>query len=392
MAKIRVGIVGVGNCASSLVQGIEYYAKARSDERVPGLMHVDVGPYHVSDIEFTCAFDVDTNKVGLDLAEAIWVEPNNTTKFADVPATGLKVSRGHTYDGLGQFYKEIVTESELPPVDVAKMLRDTKTDVLINYLPVGSEQAARFYAEQALEAGVAFINCMPVFIATNEDWAQRFTKHNIPIIGDDIKSQLGATISHRVLSKLFEDRGVVIDHTYQLNFGGNMDFKNMLERERLKSKKISKTQSVTSQIHGGIDAEDIHIGPSDHVPWLKDRKWAYIRIEGREFGDVPISMELKLEVWDSPNSAGVVIDAVRCAKLALDRGIGGPLLASSSYFMKSPPVQYSDSEAHDLVEAFIAGDDSEGKTNGQIRLTSNGHSEKLNGFSVEAEPAVRRRP
>jgi myo-inositol-1-phosphate synthase len=355
MAKIRVGIIGVGNCASSLVQGVEYYAKARSDERVPGLMHVDLGPYHVSDIEFTCAFDVDAAKVGLDLADAIWMEPNNTVKFSDVPPTGVKVQRGHTYDGLGQFYRGTVTESDLPPVDVAKVLRETKTDVLINYLPVGSEQAARFYAEEALEAGTAFINCMPVFIATNEDWAQRFTKRGVPIIGDDIKSQVGATISHRVLSKLFEDRGVVIDHTYQLNFGGNMDFKNMLERERLQSKKISKTQSVTSQITGGIDAEDIHIGPSDHVPWLKDRKWAYIRIEGREFGDVPISMELKLEVWDSPNSAGVVIDAVRCAKLALDRGEGGPLLAPSAYFMKSPPIQYSDEEAHTLVEAFIHG-------------------------------------
>ena len=352
--KIRVGIVGVGNCASSLVQGIEYYAKARTDERVPGLMHVDLGGYHVSDVEFSCAFDVDSAKVGLDLADAIWADPNNTIKFSDVPKTGVEVLRGHTYDGLGQFYREMVTESELPPVDVAKVLRDTETDVLVSYLPVGSEQAARFYAEMALEAGVALINCMPVFIATNEDWAARFHRHGIPIIGDDIKSQLGATISHRVLSKLFEDRGVVIDHTYQLNFGGNMDFKNMLERERLKSKKISKTQSVTSQIQGGIDAEDIHIGPSDHVPWLKDRKWAYIRIEGREFGDIPISMELKLEVWDSPNSAGVVIDALRCAKLAMDRGIGGPLLGPSAYFMKSPPVQYTDGEAHDLVEAFIA--------------------------------------
>jgi len=353
MAKVRVAIVGVGNCASSLVQGIEYYAKAREDERVPGLMHVDVGGYHVRDVEFSCAFDVDSAKVGLDLSEAIWAEPNNTVKFSDVPKLGIEVMRGHTYDGLGKFYREMVTESELPPVDVAKILRETKTDVLVSYLPVGSEQAARFYAEQALEAGVGFINCMPVFIATNEDWAARFTKHGLPIIGDDIKSQLGATISHRVLSKLFEDRGVVIDHTYQLNFGGNMDFKNMLERERLESKKISKTQSVTSQISGGIDADDIHIGPSDHVPWLKDRKWAYIRIEGREFGDIPISMELKLEVWDSPNSAGVVIDAIRCAKLALDRGIGGPLLGPSAYFMKSPPVQYTDPEAHDLVEAFI---------------------------------------
>ena len=353
MDKIRVGIIGVGNCSSSLIQGVEYYAKARTDERVPGLMHVDLGGYHVSDIEFVCAFDVDSNKVGFDLATAIWSEPNNTVKFSDVPETGVKVQRGHTYDGLGQFYRDEITESELPPVDVVKVLKDTRCDVLINYLPVGSEQAARFYAEQALEAGVGFVNCMPVFIATNEEWADRFTRKGLPIIGDDIKSQVGATISHRVLSKLFEDRGVIIDHTYQLNFGGNMDFKNMLERERLQSKKISKTQSVTSQITGGIDPEDIHIGPSDHVPWLKDRKWAYIRIEGREFGDIPISMELKLEVWDSPNSAGVVIDAVRCIKVALDRGEGGPLLAASSYFMKSPPVQYSDSEARDLVEDFI---------------------------------------
>ena len=387
MGKIRVGIIGVGNCASSLIQGIEYYAKARSDETVPGLMHVDLGPYHVSDIEFTCAFDVDANKVGLDIAEAMWQEPNNTVKFSDVPPTGVKVQRGHTYDGLGHFYRGVVTESDLPPVDVAKVLRETKTDVLINYLPVGSEQAARFYAEEALEAGTAFINCMPVFIATNEDWAQRFTKKGVPIIGDDIKSQLGATISHRVLSKLFEDRGVVIDHTYQLNFGGNMDFKNMLERERLQSKKISKTQSVTSQITGGIDAEDIHIGPSDHVPWLKDRKWAYIRIEGREFGDVPISMELKLEVWDSPNSAGVVIDAVRCAKVAMDRGIGGPLLAPSAYFMKSPPVQYSDAEAHDLVEAFIADDTVMLSPNGN----GNGNGHYSNGISLDAGSALHSR-
>jgi myo-inositol-1-phosphate synthase len=353
MGKIRVGIVGVGNCASSLVQGVEYYAKAQAEDIVPGLMHVNLGPYHVSDIEFSCAFDVDAAKVGRDLAEAIFTEPNNTIRFADVPATGIEVQRGHTYDGLGRYYRDVVTESELPPVDVAKVLRQTGTDVLINYLPVGSEQAARFYAEQALEAGVAFINCMPVFIATNEDWAARFTSKGVPIIGDDIKSQVGATITHRVLAKLFEDRGVVIDRTYQLNFGGNMDFRNMLERERLQSKKISKTQSVTSQIANGIDPDDIHIGPSDHVPWLQDRKWAYIRLEGREFGDVPISIELKLEVWDSPNSAGVVIDAVRCAKLALDRGIGGPLLGPSAYFMKSPPVQYSDDEARALVEAFI---------------------------------------
>ena len=370
MSKVRVAIAGVGNCASSLIQGVEYYAKARADERVPGLMHVNLGEYHVSDIEFTCAFDVDANKVGLDLAEAIWVEPNNTVKFSDVPKLGVEVLRGHTYDGLGEYYRGVVTESELPPCDVAKVLRDTQTDVLINYLPVGSEQAARFYAEQALEAGAAFINCMPVFIATNEEWAARFTKRGVPIIGDDIKSQIGATISHRVLSKLFEDRGAVIDHTYQLNFGGNMDFKNMLERSRLQSKKISKTQSVTSQISAGIDAEDIHIGPSDHVPWLKDRKWAYIRIEGREFGDIPVSMELKLEVWDSPNSAGVVIDAIRCAKLALDRGMGGPLIGPSAYFMKSPPVQYPDPEAHDLVEAFIHG---KSTVDTRITLNGNGH-------------------
>jgi myo-inositol-1-phosphate synthase len=383
MSKVRVGIIGVGNCASSLVQGIEYYSKARPDESVPGLMHVNLGKYHVSDIEFSCAFDVDATKVGRDLSEAIWLEPNNTVKFSDVPPLGVEVVRGHTYDGLGSFYRDVVTESELPPVDVAQVLRDTKTDVLINYLPVGSEQAARFYAECALEAGVAYINCMPVFIATSEDWAQRFTKKGVPIIGDDIKSQVGATISHRVLSKLFEDRGVVIDHTYQLNFGGNMDFRNMLDRDRLKSKKISKTQSVTSQITNGIDPEDIHIGPSDHVPWLKDRKWAYIRIEGREFGDIPISMELKLEVWDSPNSAGVVIDAVRCAKVALDRGVGGPLLAPSAYFMKSPPVQYTDGEARDLVEEFIF------ETNDVPPVESNGHR---SSFSLDAEPVVRRKP
>ena len=376
MAKVRVGIVGVGNCASSLVQGVEYYEKAQADEFVPGLMHVELGPYHVSDVEFSCAFDVDSNKVGLDLSEAIWVEPNNTIKFSDVPGSGVEVLRGHTYDGLGEFYRGVVTESSLPPVDVARVLRETQTDVLVSYLPVGSEQAARFYAEQALEAGVAFVNCMPVFIATNEEWAQRFVKKGVPIIGDDIKSQLGATISHRVLSKLFENRGVTIDHTYQLNFGGNMDFMNMLERSRLQSKKISKTQSVTSQIDNGIDKDDIHIGPSDHVPWLKDRKWAYIRIEGREFGDIPVNMELKLEVWDSPNSAGVVIDAVRCAKLALDRGIGGPLLAPSAYFMKSPPVQYTDSEAHELVEQFIIGD--HGSTNG------------LSSFSLDVDAALKR--
>ena len=364
MATARVALLGVGNCASALVQGVEYYSKAQTEEVVPGLMHVAVGPYHVSDIEFSCAFDVDSSKVGLDLSDAIWREPNNTIKFSDVPETGVVVQRGHTLDGLGRYYRDMVVESELPPVDVAKTLRDTRTDVLVNYLPVGSEEAARFYAEQAMEAGVAFVNCMPVFIATNAEWAQKFTRAGVPIIGDDIKSQVGATISHRLLSKLFEDRGVIIDHTYQLNFGGNMDFMNMLERERLQSKKISKTQSVTSQISHGIDTDDIHIGPSDHVPWLKDRKWAYIRIEGREFGDVPVNMELKLEVWDSPNSAGVVIDAVRCAKLALDRGVGGPLVAPSAYFMKSPPVQYADTEAHELVEAFIRDGEPAAATNG----------------------------
>jgi myo-inositol-1-phosphate synthase len=353
MKKVRVGIVGVGNCASSLVQGVEYYQKAQAGESVPGLMHVDLGPYHVSDIEFSSVFDVDRNKVGRDLADAIWVEPNNTIKFSDVPSSGVEVMRGHTLDGLGSYYRHAIAESERPPVDVARILQETETDVLVNYLPVGSEGAARFYARQALDAGVAFVNCMPVFIATDKEWAQLFAARGVPIIGDDIKAQIGATISHRALSKLFEDRGVVIDHTYQLNFGGNMDFMNMLEKERLQSKKISKTQSVTSQITNGIDADDIHVGPSDHVPWLKDRKWAYIRIEGREFGDVPVSIELKLEVWDSPNSAGVVIDAVRCAKLAQDRGIGGPLLGPSGYFMKSPPVQYPDEEARRLVEAFI---------------------------------------
>ena len=355
MSKVRVGLVGVGNCASSLVQGVEHYSKASAEESVPGLMHVDLGGYHVGDVELSCAFDVDAAKVGLDVSDAIWVEPNNTIQFADVPRLGVEVMRGPTLDGLGHFYRDTVAESGDAPVDVARALRDTHTDVLVNYLPVGSEQAARFYMDQALAAGVGVVNCIPVFIATNESWAARFTERGVPIIGDDIKSQVGATIAHRVLAKLFEDRGVVIDHTYQLNFGGNMDFKNMLERERLQSKKISKTQSVTSQIERGIDSEDIHIGPSDHVPWLKDRKWAYIRIEGREFGDIPINMELKLEVWDSPNSAGVVIDAVRCVKLALDRGIGGPLAGPSAYFMKSPPVQYRDSEAHDLVETFIAG-------------------------------------
>ena len=390
MFKVRVGIVGVGNCASALIQGVEYYAKAQAGDNVPGLMHVALGPYHVSDIEFSCAFDIDAGKVGLDLADAIWVEPNNTIKFADVPRTGVEVVRGPTHDGLGKYYSERITESASDPVDVASVLRETETDVLVNYLPVGSEQAARFYAEQALKADVAFVNCMPVFIATDESWARRFSERHVPLVGDDIKSQLGATISHRVLSKLFEDRGLIIDHTYQLNFGGNMDFMNMLERERLQSKKLSKTQSVTSQIRAGIEADDIHIGPSNHVPWLKDRKWAYIRIEGREFGDVPVSLELKLEVWDSPNSAGVVIDAVRCAKLARDRGIGGPLLGPSAYFMKSPPVQYSDEEARELVEAFIEETGTGAPAESPIAASLNGHNSEP--LPLEMDPAVPQQP
>ena len=389
MPKIRVGIVGVGNCASSLVQGIEYYAKARGDERVPGLMHVDLGPYHVSDVEFACAFDVDANKVGRDLSEAIWAEPNNTIRFSDVPHLGVEVLRGPTRDGLGRYYRDTIVESDADPVEVAEVLRAADVDVLVNYLPVGSEEAARSYAEQALEAGVAFVNCMPVFIASDHEWARRFEERGVPIIGDDIKSQVGATISHRVLAKLFEDRGVIIDRTYQLNFGGNMDFKNMLERERLQSKKVSKTQSVTSQIEGGIDADDIHIGPSDHVPWLKDRKWAYIRLEGREFGDIPLNLELKLEVWDSPNSAGVVIDAIRCAKLALDRGVGGPLLAPSSYFMKSPPVQYRDSEARDRVEAFIAASESPAAIDEPVVGDPHGNGHVDGDVSLSTEATIR---
>ncbi|MEE8330694.1 MAG: inositol-3-phosphate synthase [Acidimicrobiia bacterium] len=357
MSKVKVAMVGVGNCANSLIQGVNYYADADPTDKVPGLMHVVVGGYHIRDIEFVAAFDVDAEKVGQDLAKAMWASHNDTIRFADVPDLGIEVQRGQTLDGLGLYYRQKVEESAAEPVDVAAALRETEADVLVSYLPVGSEEAARYYAEAALEAGVAFINCMPAFIASTPEWARRFRDKGVPIIGDDIKSQVGATIIHRTLARLFEDRGVDIQHTYQLNFGGNMDFHNMLERERLVSKKISKTQSVTSQLDTPMAAEDIHIGPSDHVPWLTDRKWAYIRVEGKSFGDVPLNAELKLEVWDSPNSAGVVIDAVRCAKLALDAGVGGPLLAPSSYFMKSPPVQYTDPEAHELVERFIAGDD-----------------------------------
>jgi myo-inositol-1-phosphate synthase len=354
--KVRVAIAGVGNCASSLVQGVEYYRDADPNDEVPGLMHVDLGGYHVGDVEFVAAFDVDAEKVGIDLSKAIVAGPNNTIRFADVGELGVVVERAPTLDGLGEFYRDMVEESPYEPVDVAARLKESGADVLVSYLPVGSEEAQRFYAQACLDAGVAFVNAIPVFIASDPVWAQRFTEAGVPIVGDDIKSQVGATIVHRILTRLFEDRGVELDRTYQLNFGGNMDFKNMLERKRLKSKKISKTQSVTSQMDHGIEADNVHIGPSDHVPWLDDRKWAYIRLEGRNFGDVPLNVELKLEVWDSPNSAGVIIDAVRCAKVALDRGIGGPLLGPSAYFMKSPPVQYRDEEAREMVDAFARGE------------------------------------
>jgi myo-inositol-1-phosphate synthase len=355
--KIRVAIAGVGNCASSLLQGVEYYRNADPAETVPGLMHVTLGGYHVGDVEFVAAFDVDAAKVGLDLGKAIFSGQNNTIRFAPVGDVGVTVQRGPTFDGLGKYYRETIEESPAEPVDVAAVLRDTQADVLVSYLPVGSEVAQKHYASACLEAKVAFVNAIPVFIASDPEWAQRFTDAGVAIVGDDIKSQVGATIVHRILARLFEDRGMVLDRTYQLNVGGNMDFKNMLERERLESKKISKTQSVTSQLDNGIDPHDVHIGPSDHVAWLDDRKWAYIRLEGRNFGDVPLSVELKLEVWDSPNSAGVIIDALRCAKLAKDRGIGGPLLGPAAYFMKSPPVQYHDDVAQQMVEDFAAGRD-----------------------------------
>jgi myo-inositol-1-phosphate synthase len=356
MTKVRLAIVGVGNCASALVQGLEFYREADPADDVPGLMHVRLGPYHVSDIEVVAAFDVDGKKVNRDVSEAILSEPNNTIRFADVPPTGVTVQRGPTLDGLGSFYREVIEESDEPPVDIITALKEARADVVVSYLPVGSEEAARHYAQASLVAGAAFINCMPVFIASDRSWARRFADAGVPVIGDDIKSQVGATIIHRALAKLFEDRGVSLDRTSQLNFGGNMDFRNMLERTRLRSKKISKTQAVTSQLRRGIGDDNIHIGPSDYVPWLDDRKWAHIRLEGREFGNTPLSVELKLEVWDSPNSAGIVIDAVRCAKLALDRGVGGPLIGPSAYFMKSPPVQFSDDAARDMVEEFIHDD------------------------------------
>jgi myo-inositol-1-phosphate synthase len=356
MGSLRVAIVGVGNCASSLVQGVEYYADADENANVPGLMHVKFGPYHISDVEFVAAFDVDAKKVGQDLAHAITASENNTIKICDVPPTGITVQRGHTLDGLGKYYRETIIESDDDPVDVVAALKEARVDVLVCYLPVGSEAAAKYYAQCAIDAKVAFVNALPVFIAGTPEWAQKFTDAGVPIVGDDIKSQVGATITHRVLAKLFEDRGVTVDRTYQLNVGGNMDFMNMLERDRLESKKISKTQSVTSQLRDEISARNVHIGPSDYVAWLDDRKWAFVRLEGRAFGDVPLSLEYKLEVWDSPNSAGIIIDAIRAAKIAKDRGIGGPILSASSYFMKSPPVQYSDSEAQQAVEDFINGD------------------------------------
>ncbi|MBQ1445501.1 MAG: inositol-3-phosphate synthase [Renibacterium sp.] len=352
---IRVAIVGVGNCASSLVQGVQYYRDADPATTVPGLMHVQFGQYHVNDVQFVAAFDVDAKKVGLDLAEAIGASENNTIKLADVPNSGVLVQRGPTLDGLGKYYRETIAESEQSPVDVTAALREAEVDVVVCYLPVGSEAAAKHYAQAAIDAGCAFVNALPVFIAGTKEWADKFTAAGLPIVGDDIKSQIGATITHRVMAKLFEDRGVVLDRTYQLNVGGNMDFKNMLERDRLESKKISKTQAVTSNTSAALTDRDVHIGPSDYVAWLDDRKWAFVRLEGRNFGDAPVSLEYKLEVWDSPNSAGVIIDAVRAAKIGLDRGIGGPLLAPSAYFMKSPPEQLADDLAKQGVEDFIAG-------------------------------------
>ncbi len=351
--KVRVAIVGVGNCANSLLQGREYYKDAPDDQFVPGLMHVNLGGYHVRDIEFTAAFDVVKGKVGVDLADAMWAHPNDTIKFANVPKTGVKVSRGMTHDGLGKYLSQIVEKADGPTDDIVGILKDTKTDVVVSYLPVGSEAAAKWYAEQCLEAGVALVNCMPVFIAREDYWSKRFEEKGLPIIGDDIKSQVGATITHRVLTSLFRERGVHLDKTMQLNVGGNSDFLNMLERERLESKKISKTNAVTSMLDYDLGAGNVHVGPSDYVPWLTDRKWAYIRMEGSSFGDVPLNVELKLEVWDSPNSAGIVIDAVRMAKLALNNGVAGSLIGPSSYLMKSPPQQIVDDEAYELTEEFI---------------------------------------
>ena len=359
--KVRVAIIGVGNCASSLIQGVFFYRDADASEFVPGLMHVELGSYHVRDIEFTAAFDVVTSKVGKDLGEAIFAHPNNTIRFADVPRMGITVSRGMTHDGIGKYLSEVVEKAPGPTDDIIGILKNTQTDVVVNFLPVGSEMATKWYVEQILEAGCGFVNCIPVFIASSSYWAGRFHERGLPLIGDDIKSQVGATITHRVLTNLFRERGVRLDHTYQLNFGGNMDCYNMLERERLESKRISKTNSVTSQLPYPLAAEDVHVGPSDYVPWLTDRKWCYVRMEGTTFGNVPLNLELKLEVWDSPNSAGVVLDAVRCAKLALDRQLAGPVVGPSAYFMKTPPQQFTDDEARRMTEEFIAGEPSPGK-------------------------------
>lgn len=357
--KVRVAIIGVGNCASSFVQGVQFYRNAKENERVPGLMHVNLGGYHINDIEFTAAFDVVDTKVGKDLSEAIFAYPNNTFKFSDVPNLNVPVHRGMTHDGLGKYLSQILTKAPGPTADIVKILKDTKTDVVVSYLPVGSEMATKWYAEQILDAGCAMVNCIPVFIASSEYWGDRFKQRGLPIIGDDIKSQVGATIVHRTLTSLFVDRGVKLERTYQLNFGGNTDFMNMLERERLESKKISKTGSVQSQLPTPLPEEAIHVGPSDYVPWLTDRKWCYIRMEGTTFGEVPLNLETKLEVWDSPNSAGVVIDAVRCAKIAIDRGMAGPVIGPSSYFMKTPPKQFRDSVCREITEAFIRGEQSE---------------------------------
>ena len=355
MSKINVAIIGVGNCASSLVQGVHYYKDAKEGEKIPGLMHINLGGYHISDIEFVAAIDIDKNKVGKDLATAIYTAPNNTYKFCQVPKTGVKVVRGMTHDGLGKYLSQIITKAPGPTANIVEILQSTKTDVVLNYLPVGSEEATKWYIEQVLTAGCGFVNCIPVFIASQKYWQERFKERGLPVIGDDIKSQVGATIVHRILTNLFKDRGVKLERTYQLNFGGNTDFLNMLERERLESKKISKTNSVTSQLDYKLAEKDIHVGPSDYVPWLEDRKFCHIRMEGRTFGDVPLLVEAKLEVWDSPNSAGVVIDALRCCKLAMDRGISGAVVGPSSYFMKSPPIQYTDAEAKRLTEEYISG-------------------------------------
>lgn len=354
--KVRVAIIGVGNCASSLIQGLEYYKNTPDDATVPGLMHVNLGGYHIRDIEITLGIDVNITKVGKDISEAIFAEPNNTAKFSDVPFLDAPVVRGMTHDGLGKYLSQVITKAPGPTADIVRLLKETKTDVVVSYLPVGSEMATKWYVEQIIEAGCAFVNAIPVFIASSEYWGSRFKSAGLPILGDDIKSQVGATIMHRVLTSLFVDRGVRIDRTYQLNFGGNTDFMNMLERDRLESKKISKTGAVTSMIPYDIPSDNIHVGPSDYVPWLTDRKWCYIRMEGTTFGDVPLNIEAKLEVWDSPNSAGVIIDAVRCAKLALDRGLSGPIVGPSSYFFKTPPKQFKDNICRDMTEAFIKGE------------------------------------